>query len=106
MAQHPPLPDNRGKTGTGDWPGVGKRKFTILDEVRHFQSNYPEKAFYLQKLKFNDNGAIEYRLGYYIIGKKPKMKGKWAWGQFAPLMPVQDFRAIIRKAKKKGWLKS
>jgi len=41
------------------------------------------------------------RLGYYIIGKKPKMKGPWVWGQYATLMPMRDFRDLIRMAEEK-----
>jgi hypothetical protein len=28
--------------------------------------------------KFEDK-RIEVRLGYYIIGKKPKLRGRWVW---------------------------
>jgi hypothetical protein len=44
--------------------------------------------------KFEDK-RIEVRLGYYIIGKKPKMRGRWVWDQFAALLPLRDFRALI-----------
>jgi hypothetical protein len=53
--------------------------------------------------KFEDK-RIEVRLGYYIIGKKPKLRGRWGLGQFAALLPLRDFRALIRAAEKKRWI--
>jgi hypothetical protein len=47
---------------------------------------------------------VEVRLGYYIIGKLPKMHGKWVWGQFATFLPLGDFRKLIGLAEKKGWI--
>jgi hypothetical protein len=96
---YPPLPSNIEKIGTIN----GKPSFTVLDEVTQVQSSAPDKAIYLQQLQFED-GHIELRLAYYIIGKKPKMAGKWAWGQFTTMIPTKDFQAIIRKASKKGWI--
>ena len=64
----------------------------------------PRKLIYLQQLKFESDGRTELRLGYYIIGKKPAMRGRWVWGQFATMMPVADFRQIVKIAKRKGWL--
>jgi hypothetical protein len=34
---------------------------------------------------------------------QPGRFGKWVWGQYAPLMPIEDFERIIEKAKAKGW---
>ena len=76
----------------------------MLDEITRIQSNYPAKAIYLQQLQWENDGRIELRLGYYIIGKKPKVAGKWVWGQFATMIPVEDFRAIIHEATKRGWI--
>lgn len=61
------------------------------------------KVIYLQRIEF-DNGRIEARLAYYIIGKKPHMRGKWVWGQYATFLEVPDLKAIVRQAKKKGWI--
>ncbi len=80
----------------------GKRiNFEVKKQVTLRQSNYPEKTFVLQELQF-ENGKKEIRLGYYIIGKKPRSKGKWVWGQFCPLFPKKDFIKIIKKAKTAG----
>lgn len=68
------------------------------------QSTYREKAFVLQRIRFEDNGTVELRLGYFIIGKKPRRKGQWVWGQYCPLIPEKDFKKLIMEAQKRGWL--
>lgn len=40
----------------------------------------------------------------YSIGKKPKMKDRWAWGQFAPFISAADFEAMIGEAREKNWI--
>ena len=82
----------------------GKREnFKIGKYVTLRQSNYPGKIFVLQEILF-ENREKEIRIGYYIIGKKPRSKGKWVWGQYCPLFPREDLMKLIKKAKKKGIL--
>lgn len=82
----------------------GKRKkFRIGKYVTLRQSDCPEKIFVLQEILFED-GKKELRIGYYIIGKKPRVKGRWVWGQYCPFFPKQDLKKLIEKAKKKGIL--
>ena len=96
--KRPPYPSNIGKRGTMVFPPDGvRRRFTITDEIRKLQSDNRDKLIVLQRIRF-ERGRKEIRLGYYIIGKKPKMKGRWVWGQFAALMPLRDFRVLIRRA--------
>jgi hypothetical protein len=106
----PPEPPSR--KGTRSWipePTGEKYWFEIVDEVRQRQSRFAAgtsegKILCLQLLRFDESGMEEMRLGYYIIGKKPRMLGKWVWGQFATMMPMEDFRALMDKAREKGWL--
>lgn len=77
-----------------------RKGFTIDKQVELSQSDNPEKIFVLQEIVFED-GKKEIRIGYYIIGKKPKMRGKWVWGQYCPMIPRQDFEELIKLAKKK-----
>lgn len=56
----------------------------------------------MQKVDFEEDGRIELRPGYYIIGKKPGMLGNWVWGQTAIFMLVSDVEQIVEKAKAKG----
>jgi hypothetical protein len=74
---------------------------SLVDAIRKPQSDYPHRIICLQKVQF-DAFVIELHLGYYILSKKPKMHGKWGWGQFATLLPVKDFKAVLRQAQKKG----
>lgn len=98
-----PLPNNVGRTTK--WKNIrGElRTFTINDEIRRLQSGNPHKLICLQRLWCNENQREEFRLGYYMIGVKPRMSGKWTWGQFATIIPATDFRAIIKQAQKRGW---
>ncbi len=101
----PELPPSIGKKGVITDIDGNKQCFTVIDEIRREQSTYTDKVICLQQLQFEDDGRIELRLAYYIIGKKPgKTKGKWVWGQFATMMPIEDFRAIVHEATRKGWI--
>ena len=83
----------------------GKRhSFEIIGEIRRVQSDNPHKVICLQKIVCIDDGRTEFRLGYYMIGVKPRMAGKWTWGQFASILPAQDFRAVVRVAERRGWI--
>lgn len=76
------------------------------------QYNLPEKVFVIERLRkvkiegrivhklTGRNGDIEYRLGYFIVGKIGFMRGHWAWGQFCPIIPAKDFKKLLAKAKK------
>lgn len=90
------------------------RTYKIIWEREAFtfmlQTNYPEKVFVIERLRkeefvegkpqgHQEKGAIEYRIGYYIVGKIGRAKDKWVWGQFCPLIPVEDFEKLIQKAK-------
>ena len=82
-----------------------KREFTIDDKpIVVQQTTYPNKIFILQKIRFTDTGIEELRLGYYIIGKKPGMRGRWVWGQYCPFIPQSDFKKLVNEAQKRGWL--
>lgn len=100
----PTFKSNIGKIGNARIPEGSIYTFKIKDEICRPQSDYPEKMLCLQLIEWQ-GGEKELRLGYYIIGKKPKMRGKWVWGQFASMMPTKDFEAIIKDAVNKGWVK-
>ncbi len=102
--QPPPLPIGKGKRRFLTDIDGRKQPFVILDEIRRIQSTDPNKAIYLQKVRFEGDGRIELRLAYYIIGKKPRMAGRWVFGQYATLMPIDDFRLIIQEAERRGWI--
>lgn len=93
-----------------------KGRFYFIREAWTFmpQYNLKEKVFIIERLRsekyegevFHINsfqkGGIEYRFGYYIVGRNGKAKDKWVWGQFCPLIPKKDFDELIKKAKEEG----
>ena len=91
-----------------------KGKHLVIREAWVFmkQFNYPNKVFIFERLRKHSTegksayvtptvGSLEYRFGYYILGKIGKMNGRWTWGQYCPLIPVKDFEKLIKLAKEK-----
>ena len=80
------------------------------------QSNLADKVFFIERLRkdstdgelaYTDSwvkGDIEYRIGYFIVGKIGRTMGKWIWGQFCPLIPKEDLDKLLAKAKEEGTL--
>lgn len=99
----PDWPVTKNKKGAAKLPPDGQvLRFVILDEIRRQQTDFPEKVIYLQKFRFED-GRIQFRLCYYIIGKKPGMKGKWVFGQYATMVPAGDLKWMMDEAERLGW---
>lgn len=77
------------------------------------QSYYPSKVFVIEWLRMHGRegdsetvggavtGDIEYRIGYYVIGKIGNRRGRWTWGQYCPLIPHGDLLPLIERAKEK-----
>ena len=100
---NPPLPKRLGKkTETAGIDG-SPLKYTVIDEEVFLAKSNPNKAFCLHKFRHAD-GREEFRIGYYMIAHKPRMKGKWAWGQFAPMMIKKEMNEIFGMLKAKGRL--
>lgn len=78
--------------------------YKVLDEIVHIPPSNDGKALYLQLLQFEDDGREEMRFCYYMIGHKPRAKGKWLYGQFAPMIRREDFDEIVSRARQKGWI--
>ena len=100
---HPPLPSRIGKPTRTRRIDGSPLHYTVEDEVSFIAPSNPDKAFYLQKLVFDD-ARVEFRICYYMIAHKPRMKGKWAFGQFAPMMTAEEMKLLFEKAQQKGWL--
>lgn len=75
------------------------------------QHNLPQKVFVVERMeRSGKKGKIaytklrhakaEYRIGYYIVGRIGHMRNRWTWGQFCPIIPLEDFQKLLRKAKK------
>jgi hypothetical protein len=100
---YPEKPNNIGKQGQLKIPDGTIERYSVVDEICIPQTGLKSKLIYLQKIQF-DGKKNELRLCYYIIGKLPKMKGKWVFGQFATFLPTEDFKAITDEARKRGWI--
>lgn len=99
----PELPSRLGKTSHIKDIDGNPQPYTVVDEEKFIALSNKEKAFYLQKLRF-DSGKEVFRICYYMIAHKPRMRGKWAFGQFAPMISKEDMRVIFQKLKDKGWV--
>ena len=73
----------------------------ILRLVWLQQSTYSKKIIVLDEIDLGKNKK-ELRLRYNIIGDKPRMRGKWTFGQFATFIPPKDFRRLITLAKRRN----
>lgn len=90
----------------------GKVFYKIVARTFMLQSNLADKVFVIERLrqtkiegkishpKTDKIGDQIYRIGYYIIAKNGKSKGKWVWGQFCPTLPIKDLKKLLDKAKK------
>jgi hypothetical protein len=83
---------------------MGTHRYLVIeDEILHRQRYSTNKLIAFQRIRIEDNNQIEYRLGYYMIGVKPRARGRWVWGQFCLMVLERDLKAILRKATRKGW---
>ena len=103
MNKVPAFKGNIGKRGRSVDPDGTVTRHRVIDEIVRQQSNMSSKMICLQKVQF-DHGEIQYRLCYYVIGKKPGRKGQWVFGQFATFLPEEDLKAIMNEAHARNWL--
>jgi len=80
------------------------RYFRIEDQISHLESGSSDKVICFQKVRWEHNGRVQFRFGYYMLGVKSGAKGRWVWGQYALFIPKRDLKALIRKAEKRGWI--
>lgn len=94
---------------------VGKRRriinirgethyWRVEDEILRPQHNALHKLLCFQRLRRESDDREEFRLGYYMLGVKPRARGRWVWGQYALFIPKRDLRSLIRTAERRGWL--
>ncbi len=93
----------------------GKYFFKREDWTFLPQHNIKTKVFSIERLRLVQTegetthtkiklGEVEYRIGYYIIGKIGRAKDKWTWGQYCPIIPGSDLKKLLAKAKQEGTL--
>ncbi len=90
------------------------RKYIIESASYLVANNLKEKVFCFERLVLTDDhydkedvgypvgrkGDIEYRIGYYIVGKNGNKNNKWTWGQFTPMISKTDLDELLTLAKK------
>lgn len=76
------------------------------------QSNTPHKVFSIERLRLvafegrvdRRHGAriddLEYRIGYWVVGRIGRSQGRWVWAQFCPMVPAADLRLLWKKASR------
>lgn len=94
------------KRGTSKWlkfPNRASKSTYYLNKFIDYeilpQSDSRNKYFVIELMKPEYKRRPELRIGYYILGKKPSVAGKWIWGQFAPMVPQKDIPALFKKAQ-------
>jgi hypothetical protein len=97
------LPTRLGKTTRRRTIHGTPMVYTVVDEDVFVAPSNKNKAFCLHKLRHQD-GRESFRIAYYMIAQKPRMKGKWAYGQSAPMMTQEEMSMIFKKARAKGWI--
>jgi hypothetical protein len=100
---NPALPTRLGKITKTKAIDGSPLIYKVIDEEVFIAPSNANKAFALHRIRIED-GREEFRIGYYMIAHRPRMKGKWAWGQFAPIMTKGEMELIFEKAKVHGWI--
>ncbi len=104
MAKLPQWPKKKGTTTTIESIDGRPMRMTIEDEICVRQKSAPiGKLIYIQKMRFDEDGRIEYRFAYYRIGFRKGARDRWVFAQYAPLIPPKDLRRLIKKAQKRKW---
>lgn len=91
----------------------GKKFFQLESWTFMKQTNNPEKVIVFERFHKSgqegtivhnnySEGDIVYRIGYFIVGKIGNAKGRWIWGQFAPMIPQEDLGPLLEKARQEG----
>lgn len=73
--------------------------FRVTRLVWGQQTDYLEKVNFIARILWHD-GDISCWSCYYIFNRY----GKWAYGQFGPMMPISDVIELHKYAREKGVL--
>jgi hypothetical protein len=77
-----------------------KLDFKIRRLVWGQHPNLPEMVSFIAEIQWSDGDEISCWLCYYILNRY----GKWAFGQFGPMMPSSDLKELYEYANEKGIL--
>ena len=92
----------------------GKWEFKLAARTLLKSEKLDEKVFVFDRLEFitaideiaygKKTDKIQYRICYYIVGRNGRMKGKWTWGQYSPMISAHDLEDLLRKAREEKTL--
>ena len=85
-----------------------KRKYKghpIENTIAFKQENYPWKILVLDEIYFEEKDKYEYRFAYWVVSDKKLKEDKIRimYGQFAMLIPPEDFKKLMEKANEINW---
>lgn len=84
----------------GEIAKCGNLKPLIKDEIMFRCADGTNKFIVAHKLLFDD-GSHEVRICYWIEGDKERSRGRWMWGQYAPMLAPEDFHTLLEKMKER-----
>jgi hypothetical protein len=86
--------------GTSTRSDGTKDKYVIRKVVSVMEGRAKKIVFQLLELP---DGRTQYRIGYYVLGKKGDMEGKWVWARSTPQLNPEDFAKLLAQAQQQGW---
>lgn len=106
VRNEPERPNNIGKRRRIHAIDGRDRYFIVVDEIVREQrvvESGTRKLIYFQKIRFEENARIEYRLTYYMLGLRPGAKGRWVFGQYSLLIPPKELKRLLTEARRRAW---
>lgn len=94
------IPSQPQLTINGFYTDSKRQKRPILNLVWITPDKRNDIVIILEQVELKKPDGMHLRLRYYIIGEKPRMKGKWVFGQFATFVSPKDFEKLVKLAKK------
>jgi len=70
--------------------------------LRARSDGHTAKAIYLQKIRFLDDGRIEYRFAYYVIPRKGA-KDRWIFANRPLFVPPDILNSMLIEAREEHW---
>jgi hypothetical protein len=82
-------------------PVTGRTKYYDIDEQWFLPRSDVRKSrmFYVIQ-KFSTKSGLRVRVGYYKIGRRPRSRGRWVYGQSCPWYRMQDLRTLLPLLKR------
>jgi hypothetical protein len=86
-------------------PVLGKGRHVIEEQWFLPRSDIERSKMLYVIQRFHRKGEQRIRIGYYIMGKKKRVRKSWLWGQFCPWYRVKDIANLLPLLKKLSTLR-